>query len=282
MTTHLRRAKPMLGTVVMMHLADSGSSDLAGCRARLFDAADAAFAHILAIERAMSAHRPDSDLGRMASASPGSTLTLDPHTIAVIRLARYWHVLSRGAFDPCMAAARLAGVNGRPAARDEAERKGTLRDIRILSASEVRLDRPVRLDFGGIAKGYAVDLAIDTLRRLGVESALVNAGGDMRALGVHAWPVEVRGRAGFRGFAPHAFRRARDSAIASSEAEGPTAEFVRTLPRVRAAARWSNCTVMARDCVTADALTKWGLQSAEDSSRLRRALRLHKARLWRS
>jgi thiamine biosynthesis lipoprotein len=282
MATHLRRAKPMLGTVVMMHLVDARSGEPEECRARLFDAAEAAFASIFAIERTMSAHRPDSDLGRMARALPGATLTLDPHTVAVIRLARYWHALSRGAFDPCIAAARLSGVNGRPAARDESGRKGTLRDIEILSATEVRLERPVGLDFGGIAKGYAVDLAIDTLWQLGVESALVNAGGDMRALGAHAWPVEVRGRTGFRGSAPQAFRRTRNSAIASSEAQGPTAEFVRTLPRVRTAASWSSCTVVAHDCVTADALTKWGLQSAEDSSRLRRALRLHKARLWRS
>ncbi|SCK26924.1 thiamine biosynthesis lipoprotein [Variovorax sp. HW608] len=282
MATLLRRAKPMLGTVVMMHLVDAGGGDTAECRVRLSNAADSAFASIFAIERAMSAHHSDSDLGRMASAAPGATLTLDPHTIAVIRLARYWHALSRGAFDPCKAAARLAGVNGRPAAGDESGCKGTLRDLEILSATEVCLERPVSLDLGGIAKGYAVDIAIDTLRRLGVESALVNAGGDMRAIGTHAWPVEVRGRAGFRGIAPHAFRRTRNSAVASSEAQGPTAEFVRTLPRVRAVTPWSSCTVMARDCVTADALTKWGLQSAEDSSRLRRALRQHKARLWRS
>jgi thiamine biosynthesis lipoprotein len=284
----LRRARPLLGTVVMVHLADSAdpaAPDPVEGRARLCDAADAAFASILAIERAMSAHRPDSDLGRIARARPGDTLSLDPHTVAVIRLARYWHALSRGAFDPCLAARRLAGVNGRPAMRAQPEGEGGLRDIQLLSATEVRLDRPVRLDFGGIAKGYAVDVAIDTLREHGIESALVNAGGDLRALGSHAWPVEVRGRTGFRAGwgngTPRAFRHARNSAIASSEAVGPMTEFVRTLPRMKTAARWFVCAVTARDCVTADALTKWGLQSAEDSPRLRRALRLHEARLWR-
>ncbi|MBS0342682.1 MAG: FAD:protein FMN transferase [Proteobacteria bacterium] len=279
----LRRAKPMLGTVVMIHLSSPEAVDPDACRTRLLAAAEAAFASIHAIERAMSAHRPDSDLARMAGASPGATLALDPHTVSVIRLARYWHSLSRGAFDPCAAAARLAGVNGRPAACDAAAANGTLRDITILSATQVRLDRPVKLDLGGIAKGYAVDLAIDTLRRHGVDSALVNAGGDMRALGPLAWPVEVRGRTGFcSSSSPRAFRRARDSAVASSESAGPTGEFVRTVPRLRAAASWSACTVAARDCVTADVLTKWGLQCAEDSPRLRRALRLHKAKLWQS
>lgn len=41
----------------------------------------------------------------------------------------------------------------------------------------------VRLDMGAIAKGYAIDLAIDLFKGLGIESALVNAGGDLRVLG---------------------------------------------------------------------------------------------------
>jgi thiamine biosynthesis lipoprotein len=158
---------------------------------------------------------------------------------------------------------------------------GTLRDLRVLSANEVQLERPVRLDFGGIAKGYAVDIAIETLRRSGIESALVNAGGDLRSLGARAWPVEVRAEVGFRSRAPYLFRRALSTAIASSEAAGPLGEFVRT-HRGGRATRWTNCTAVAGDCVTADVLTKWGLQSAGDSPRLRRALRIHKARLWQS
>jgi thiamine biosynthesis lipoprotein len=53
----------------------------------------------------------------------------------------------------------------------------------------------VQLDFGGIAKGHAVDLTIDRLRSLGIENAIVNAGGDLRAIGDHGdrpWRVAVR------------------------------------------------------------------------------------------
>ena len=53
----------------------------------------------------------------------------------------------------------------------------------------------VQLDFGGIAKGYAVDLAIERIRELGITSAIVNAGGDLRAMGSHGdrpWRVAVR------------------------------------------------------------------------------------------
>ncbi len=60
----------------------------------------------------------------------------------------------------------------------------------------LRSDNPaVKLDFGAIAIGYRIDLAMAHLRELGIANAMVNAGGDMRAVGDrsgHPWPVAVR------------------------------------------------------------------------------------------
>jgi thiamine biosynthesis lipoprotein len=68
-------------------------------------------------------------------------------------------------------------------------------DIHI-DGLQLRSENPyVQLDFGGIAKGYAVDLAIGRLRNMGITSAIVNAGGDLRAMGRHGdrpWNVAVR------------------------------------------------------------------------------------------
>lgn len=53
----------------------------------------------------------------------------------------------------------------------------------------------VRLDFGAIAKGYAIDLALAQLREAGIADAIVNAGGNLRAAGRHgerAWRVGIR------------------------------------------------------------------------------------------
>jgi len=53
----------------------------------------------------------------------------------------------------------------------------------------------LKLDFGYIARGYAIDLAIDRLRDLGIHNALVNIGGDLRAIGTRGgppWPVALR------------------------------------------------------------------------------------------
>jgi len=53
----------------------------------------------------------------------------------------------------------------------------------------------VQLDFGGIAKGYAVDLALQHLRELGINNAIVNAGGGLGVIGRHGdrpWRVGIR------------------------------------------------------------------------------------------
>lgn len=53
----------------------------------------------------------------------------------------------------------------------------------------------VQLDFGAIAKGYAVDLAIEKLRALGIHNAIINAGGNLRAIGKHGdrpWRIGIR------------------------------------------------------------------------------------------
>ena len=68
-------------------------------------------------------------------------------------------------------------------------------DIRI-NGLELRSDNPaVQLDFGGIAKGYAIDIACEILRSQGITNAIVNAGGDLRAIGGHGdrpWRIAVR------------------------------------------------------------------------------------------
>ena len=56
-------------------------------------------------------------------------------------------------------------------------------------------NRSVQLDFGAIAKGYAVDIATEILAQHGLTSALVNAGGDLRATGgttIKPWKVGIR------------------------------------------------------------------------------------------
>lgn len=76
---------------------------------------------------------------------------------------------------------------------------GGWRDIQVHPVAHcVTLPPDVRLDFGGIAKGMAVDAALETLRKAGITPTLVNAGGDLAMEGLppqeDAWPIEVEGK----------------------------------------------------------------------------------------
>lgn len=268
----LQRARPLLGTVVAIQLP----LEHAGNAAQAMQAVDAAFAEIATIERLMSAHRHDSDLATLARARGGAAITLDARTIAVLQLAQGWCSASRGAFDPRRAGESLARAGLRPGLAASAEATASLRSLRFLDACTVVPTGPLPLDLGGIAKGYAVDRAVATLRAHGLACGLVNAGGDLRAFGPRPWSIEVQ----HPSVTARSRRllRLREGAIASS-VSSRDAGFVATRRRP---ARWQHCTVLARDCATADALTKWALQDPEPSLALRRALRQNGARLWRS
>lgn len=68
-------------------------------------------------------------------------------------------------------------------------------DIHI-DGSKLRCDNPkVKLDFGGFAKGFGVDRAMEQLQAMGIGNAIINAGGDLRAIGQRgerAWRVGIR------------------------------------------------------------------------------------------
>ncbi len=72
-------------------------------------------------------------------------------------------------------------------------------EIEIDGTSLYSRNPAVQLDFGGVAKGYAVDIASDMLRAQGIDSAIINAGGDLRAIGSHGdrpWKIAVRAPGG--------------------------------------------------------------------------------------
>jgi thiamine biosynthesis lipoprotein len=264
----IRRAKPLLGTIVTID-AVAGDAD----EEQVFAALGKAFAVIGTIHRAMSAHSGDSDLARLADASFGERVTVSPHTCAVLRAAQHWARVSAHAFDPARAGLRLCARGARPGLANTRRDCGLLAELRFVDSSTVIVDGPLALDLGGIAKGYAVDQAVAVLREHGVRAALVNAGGDLRAFGDRVWRIDIR----HASSAPLTARmlRLKEGAVATS-IRG--AEFV---PKQHSRARWQCASVQARDCMTADALTKWALQCGDPSLRLRRTLREHGARLVR-
>jgi len=154
-----------------------------------------AFEALVRIEGLMHPERPGSDLVSLTESAPGTALPIDRWTWEVLELCRDLHRVSQGTFDPCLDLA-----------------PGRMADIELLDGLRVRAHVPVRIDLGGVAKGYAVDRAVEALRNAGCEGGLVNAGGDLAVFG-------RRGRTLYCG-APHGPTTAvylRDAALATSD-----------------------------------------------------------------
>ena len=71
----------------------------------------------------------------------------------------------------------------------------TMKDIEINGLSVTGHNKNLFLDFGGFAKGYGVDRVIEELKKIGVENVIINAGGDLRAIGSKGgkpWVIGIR------------------------------------------------------------------------------------------
>lgn len=174
--------RPLLGTFVEIRAS--------GAERRLANAMAAAFAAIERVQRLMSFHDPQSDVSRINAARAAASVQVDALTHSVLCAARALSERSRGLFDVTMADALVRyGFLPRPGACD-AERV-TFRDLELLPRSRVRWRRKGWIDLGGIAKGFAVDCAIEALRAHRAARGVVNAGGDLRCFGAPE-PIHVR------------------------------------------------------------------------------------------
>ena len=234
-------------------------------------AADAAFARAATLDRKMSDYNPESEL-RRATRRAGRWVPISADLVAV--LARSVEVARRsdGAFDPTVGPVVLLWRDARRLGRlpDSAalESARTLVSWRMLhldtTRSRIRLQRAgMRLDLGGIAKGYVVQQMLIELRRHGVRRALVEAGGDIAVgdapPGRHGWHVATPGASA--AVAARATRLVNRFVSTS----GPTEQFVVIAgvryshvvdPRTGQALRSANlATVIADDGALADALS---------------------------
>jgi len=243
----LRRARPLLGTVV--EIAVCAADDAAERYA-----CDAGFAAIADVHRLMSFHERESDVARVNRAAHQRPVEVDRRTATVLRRARAIAALSGGAFD-CTVGARMVELGLLPAdGAPSAARGAGPRDIAVDGGDRVRFRRPLAIDLGGIAKGFAVDQAVAALVRAGASAGCVNAGGDLRVFGDRDWPVAVR-----RPDAPAAsvaLPPLRDGALATTADSFAPRGHVIDPATGRARRRPVSVSVVAPSCMDADALTK--------------------------
>lgn len=252
--TKLRRARPLLGTFVEIEIDAAARADAA---------IEAAFADVAEVHRLMSFHEPDSDIGRLNREAHVRPVVVHDWTYQVLENAIELNRRSCGVFD--VAVAPILQAKGLlPCFDQHAPTAGapSMEGIELLAGRAVRFRDPaIRIDLGGIAKGFAVDRARDALGRFGIASGIVNAGGDLLVFGSEPQTIHVRDprdprrlicsialgnealASSARKFDPMRSAGTDDTAVVHPATGDPATLF-------------AGVTVRAPSCMTADALTK--------------------------
>jgi thiamine biosynthesis lipoprotein len=191
----LERTEAIMGTRIYVQL---WSEDPAAGN----DAIEAVMAEMRRIDNLMSHYKPESQLSQINARANREPVQVDPELFDLIKLSTHYSQITEGAFDityasvgylydyplhihPTEAQIRsaLPAVNWRNMQLDEAQHS-------------VRFEHPgMRIDLGGIGKGYAVDRGVAILKARGIEHAVVTAGGDTRIIGDRMgrpWLVAIR------------------------------------------------------------------------------------------
>jgi thiamine biosynthesis lipoprotein len=188
-------ARPMMGTEVSVYLWSDDPE--AGRRAL-----EEVFNEASRIDHLMSTYRDESEISKVNREAAGGPVVIGDELFELIQRSLDISVLTRGAFDITFDSVGQHydfREHRRPdTATVQAERE--LINYRLVKldhpASTVSFERAgVRINLGGIAKGYVVERGIDILRKQGIESAIVTAGGDSRLLGDRRgrpWMVGIR------------------------------------------------------------------------------------------
>jgi len=176
------RCKPLLGTYVEISVDESDNQT----------AMDNAFNAIQIVHELMGFHDPLSELSQINRHAHIEAIEIHAWTAQVLKIAKEIHQKSQGLFD-CGIGHRLVAAGLLPSHITlQNHHLGGIEDIQFLAPDLIRSLRPVCLDLGGIAKGFAVDMAVRVLISEGVQSGIVNAGGDLRVFGDTSRPIQIR------------------------------------------------------------------------------------------
>ena len=180
---------------ITLYAPDAGTAQRA-CRA--------AFTRIAEIDQVMSDYRPNSELMRLCARAGGAPVRVSDHLFFVLQRAVLLSERTQGAFDvtvgPFVQLWRRARRTGQfPTQQELNEAKQRVGYQKVVLDAKRRtvqfLVPGMLLDLGGIAKGYALDRALEELRRRGVRRAMLEAGGDIVAglapPGTSGWRIRV-------------------------------------------------------------------------------------------
>ncbi len=196
---HVRQSAQIMGTTFVV--------DIYAPPALARNAADAALDEVRRIDWMLSDYRPDSELSRINANAASHAVQVSPELFALLQRCQKYSAESSGTFDITVGSLmrvwgfyKGSGHMPDPAQIRSARRSVGYRNVVLDPAMRtVRFAVPgLSLDPGGVGKGYAVDRAIEVLKRDHVESAFISGGGSsIYGLGAppenpRGWPVHIQ------------------------------------------------------------------------------------------
>ncbi|GHO46303.1 FAD:protein FMN transferase [Ktedonospora formicarum] len=157
-------------------------------------------------EKTLSRFKPESELSQLNQRA-GQSVKVSDLLFRVIRASLHAAEMTEGLFDPTLLTQLVQLGYDRPFNKlatnappgdDTSRPGGDWRTVQLISRTKsVSLPPGCGIDVGGIAKGMAVDAALKLLSQYGIRMALINAGGDLAAIGIppgyRSWPLAIDG-----------------------------------------------------------------------------------------
>src|ERR1700691_5340365 len=165
-------------------------------------AIDAVLDEMRHIDETMSTYKPTSEVSQVNDKAADGPMHISKELFDLLVTAKQYSEITEGAFDITYASVGYMYDFRKHVRPDEKQIAGALRavDYRHVLLDPKRQtvqfsQKGVRIDLGGIAKGYSVDRGIDVLKSFGITRAYVSAGGDSRIIGDRfgkPWVVGIR------------------------------------------------------------------------------------------
>ncbi len=176
-----KQQQDIMGTRISVELWHQNVSLATQC-------SDKIFTEMRRLDAMMSPYQPGSEISFINNNASIATIRISDEIAKIIDRSLYFSILSDGAFD-----ITFASIGYRYDYRKQVKPSDQLIESSLpsidyrhinLNNNQLRFnDAGVRIDLGGIAKGYAVDRAIDIAKQCGINEALISAGGDSKILG---------------------------------------------------------------------------------------------------
>ncbi|MCM3570422.1 FAD:protein FMN transferase [Neobacillus mesonae] len=192
----MKKAKLFMDTVVEIQVVINGTASKEAAETKV----DRAFEAFRKVEHACSRFSPDSEL-MTACRNMEKPVPISPFLFEPLKFALEMAKWTEGEFDPAIGKVmEEQGYNrhyltGTSIETPSADSTAAYRDI-ILDEQDhtLYLNKPLVIDLGAVAKGFAIDLAAKELREF--ESFIINAGGDLFAAGMdrngRPWKVGIQ------------------------------------------------------------------------------------------